>query len=885
MAEKQFYTAIDLGTTNSVIAYGNIVNDKFNPVVLDLERKNETGSTSRGSLLPSVVFYYKNKDGDMMTDVGDYAKGRYGINSGYVCKSVKSLMGVSDRVPLVDDIADKTPADVSAQILSYMIKLSKKRLFQPTLSDVIITVPASFDSDQCQATIDAARKAGINVENRHDVLLYEPKAVIYDFMRMQEAGEISADQLNLDTDKNILVFDLGGGTLDVTIHRVGRSQESLYNIKDLAICRYTLLGGDDFDRLIAQDMLKRFEEMYGITVSVKRHDEVMCKLIKLAENLKKELSTSYENAHMSDVELDDDYEFEVMDTNLYDIYAFESNYTKGEIEKIIAPLMGYRYKKEDAKRIQQMTEKDVDNIIYPILDVLDKAGSTVKIDAVLLNGGMTKFYLVKKRLKDFFGFEPLATSDPDLAVARGAVYYHYCLHKYNIHSADYQSETAASEVEKTVLSKPLFNTSTILNDSINLGLRGEYVSLLIPAGTELPYRSEEIRDKYKLEKTTNSIGIEMFLGRGKTKNLPNRRIATRVVKFRNTYPANTPISFQIYINSMRMMTMEAWITDKPNTKATIEMDMASLKETKKVDKGIQTNEKIKLNAKSEMNGLKDMAERNKKSSGHELNDQITSMLEAIGQASNPEDFFDPCIEQIKNCKQSDVMRGYVYTIAQAFKDGWNEQQKRQIWSIAKEHFKPDASMIGQNSYVMRKALELIAAIDPEFVDFYTEYLRRVPEKKSKLKKVMLQCVVLNEKDDIRVAKFFDEFFKTSELNKWIVQALVQRYGRGTSKEYQLKLSKLVKTLAKGMDVQNGTSISRHLVVLIAELCSDDIDNPLQNDKYTARPAWQALQGYLDEEADMVFCSAIVNIWNGTTLTAEEEAKVQAVLRGDFNDKE
>lgn len=66
------------------------------------------------------------------------------------------------------------------------------------------------------------------------------------------------------------------------------------------------------------------------------------------------------------------------------------------------------------------------------------------------------------------------------------------------------------------------------------------------------------------------------------------------------YPANTPISFQIYINSMRMMTMEAWITDKPNTKATIEMDMASLKGTGKIAKGIQTTEKIKLNAKSEM---------------------------------------------------------------------------------------------------------------------------------------------------------------------------------------------------------------------------------------------------------------------------------------------
>lgn len=67
--------------------------------------------------------------------------------------------------------------------------------------------------------------------------------------------------------------------------------------------------------------------------------------------------------------------------------------------------MGYNYKIDDVKKIQHMDEKDVNNIIYPILDVLEKAGGDVKIDAVLLNGGMTKFYLITERLKEFFGFE------------------------------------------------------------------------------------------------------------------------------------------------------------------------------------------------------------------------------------------------------------------------------------------------------------------------------------------------------------------------------------------------------------------------------------------------------------------------------------------------
>lgn len=880
MPEKQFYAAIDLGTTNSVIAYGNITRNRMKPIVLELDRKNDTGSTSRSPLLPSVVSYYKNNEGNMAADVGDYAKSRYGTRAGYVCKSVKSLMGVTNQVPLVDEIPDKTPADVSGQILSYMVNAAKKRLFQQELRDVVITVPASFDSDQCQATIDAAQKAGINVENMHDVLLYEPKAVIYDFMRMQEDGEIPPDLLSLDTDKNVMVFDLGGGTLDVTLHKVGCSEDGILNIKDLAISRYTLLGGDNFDELLAADMLRRFEDMYEIKVSIKRREEVMCKLRKLAEHLKMELSMAYENARMSDIELPDDYEFEEMDISLYDAYAFECTYTKAEVEQIVAPLMGYKYKKEDVGRIQRMDEKDVDNIIYPILDVLDKAGNGVNIDAVILNGGMTKFYLIRQRLKDFFGFEPLETSDPDLAVARGAVYYHYCLHKYNVRRIEYSSDMENTEnTEKKETAKSSFRIGTILNDSINLGLRGEYVSLLIPAGTELPYRSEEIRDRYKLEKATNTIGIELFLGRGKTKNLPNRRIATRTVKFENSYPADTPISFRIYINALRMMTMEAWITDHPKTKAIMEMDMASLKTAEKTNKGIGTVGKMKLNAKSELNELKNLADRNKARQGHELNDQITKMLESIGQASNPEDFFEPCMEMAQACRQSDVMLAYVYTIAFYFKDGWDDSQKRKILGIARRHFDPFASSVKQMEYIRRKALELIAVMDPDFVDFYTEYLTRMPGEKRQLKQAIFQFVILYETDDSKVAKFFEQFFNAADLNKWTADVMIQRYGRGTSRENQKKLSKLVRILANGLDGQERKAIASCLVVLIAELCGADGDNPLQEDKYTMKPTWQAVEKYLSEETNEAFASAITNIWNGVELTEEESAAVLAAMQG------
>jgi len=783
MCEKQYYTAIDLGTTNSVIAYGNIQNNVMKPVVLDLDRKNETGSKSRSLLLPSVVFYYKNNEGKMIADVGDYAKSRYGTRTGYVCKSVKSLMGTTDQVPLVEEISDKTPSDVSAQILSYMVNSAKRRLFQNELNDIVITVPASFDSDQCQATLSAARKAGINIENMHDVLLYEPKAVIYDFMRMQECGEIPVDLLSLDKEKNILVFDLGGGTLDVTIHKVGRTDTGVLNIKDLAISRYTLLGGDNFDELLAEDMLKRFEENNQIKVSIRRKEEVMCKLRKMAEKLKIELSQAYDSARMSDMDLPDDYEIEVMNIDLYDSYAFDDFYTKADIEKIISPLMGYKYSIKDVSKIQHMNEKEVNNIIYPILDVIEKCGKEIKIDAVILNGGMTKFYLIQNRLKDFFGFAPLTTSDPDLAVARGAVYYHYCLHKYNIRKLE-----KADKAEVTLISDNnsviTFHTGTILNDTINLGLRGEYVSQLIPAGTELPYKSEEIRDRYKLDKKTDSLGIELFLGRGSTKNLPNRRIATRTVKFNKIYPADTPISFQIYINSMRMMTMEAWITGKPETKKIMEMDMASLKRASKTAKNINAVGKMHLNARSELNELKALADRSKNKSGRRLNLQITRTLETIGQASNPEDFFEPCMEIARMCKQSDYMLAYIYEIAVMFKDNWTNLEKKQVLSYARQHFTQYAAVIKQNYYVLEKALEVIGLFDDNFTDFCTDYMNRTYGNNTKLKDTIIQFVIRYEKDDKKIADFLDEFSHVSDFNKRFSILMMSRLGTAMVGENQ-----------------------------------------------------------------------------------------------------
>lgn len=742
------YLGIDLGTTNSVIAYGLLGNSgDLKCTVIDVDRKSETGGKTRAKTLPSVVFYSMNNAMKTYTpEVGDYAKSRYGMIQGYVCKSVKSMMGSGDHVKLNEEILDQTPAQVSSRILQHMMVNARQRLYQDDVSDVVITVPASFDSDQCQDTLDAAKMAGVDIDNTHDILLYEPKAVIYDLVHMQELGEVPKEVIDFHEPKNILVFDLGGGTLDVSIHTVGYSPNGMMNIKDLAIARYSLIGGDNFDELIALDMYQRFVDFNHLTIPEKRKEEVMCKLRKEAEKLKINISDDYDNARNFGKEIGAGYYWEVTAMNLYDSYSMLEEYTIEQILTIIQPLMGEEFTSKDALKIDSFTPKQMNNIIYPILDVLAKAGADCKIDFVLLNGGMTKFFPIKQRIDRFFGLNSLVTANPDLSVARGAVYYHYCLHKYNVKKQDMEELAAQTCEKQTAMSKEEeeeeFQVGTILNDTIHLGVSGEYVSKLVEAGTKLPYCSGEIKGKYAFSKYMDSISVQIFLGRGKTKNLPNRRICDRIIKFKNKYPANTPISISIVINSMRMMRLEAWITGDPSKKAQITLDTNSKKtEKNKVSSAsIHTNERTILNAKGELNALKVLAFSQRKTNRPDVKTRMEQLVANIKRAENPEDFYEPIMEGLSSFGMNDVLRGYYYAIAAELCDGWSEKQIFRLLRMAKQHFSVNYADFRHDNYVIRQAAEVICKCDADPYQYFSSDLIR--EKFSFYEHTILQSLLL-----------------------------------------------------------------------------------------------------------------------------------------------
>lgn len=447
---------IDLGTTNSVLATVNLTaGGRVVSRVVGIERAvdmfNAGGgvkfASKSGQTLPSFVYY--NEEKNFTPVVGDFAKSRYYIRPHLVAKSIKSQMGNDRAEGLAPNVPDKTPAEISARILQHMLRNASK-IYHQEIEDAVITVPASFDSIMCQATLKAAEIAGIKVRNANgtfrQIILPEPEAVVYDFINLMHNGEISSDILDLSRAKIVMVFDLGGGTLDITLHKISRRADApeVLSVENLAINRYTLLGGDDFDMALAKAMFERYQarnSRYSAIVQKIRREEasVIAQLLSYAEDLKIKISMekSGEFGQIDDGWDDDEAGTYFVGGSIGATgYAYDDSFTTAELEAIWEKFMGNELEYDDFRNFDAAVEEHGRfNIISPILDVLSKGAAKLgtdnfKIDAVIMNGGMSRFYMVRDRLKKFFGFDPIVVMDPDQSVARGAAVYHYFLHKY-----------------------------------------------------------------------------------------------------------------------------------------------------------------------------------------------------------------------------------------------------------------------------------------------------------------------------------------------------------------------------------------------------------------------------------------------------------------------
>lgn len=342
---------IDLGTTNSAVA---VIEGGDATIIPNTEGNRTT---------PSVVAF--TKDGERL--VGETAKRQAITNPDRTISSIKREMGTDYKTNEIDG-KKYTPEEVSAMILQ-KLKSDAESYLNDTVTDAVITVPAYFTDAQRQATKDAGKIAGLNV-NR---IINEPTAAALAYGMDEEHDQAK-----------IMVYDLGGGTFDVSILEVG---DGVFEV--LATRGNNRLGGDDFDNALVEYLAQEFKKETGVDLT--KDLTAMQRLKDAAEKAKKELSST-----------------KTTNVNLPFITAVDGQPVHLDIQVSRA-------------KFEELTRHLVEETRKPVNDALSDAGlSASDIEKVLLVGGSSRIPAVQELVKDITGKEPQRDINPDECVALGA---------------------------------------------------------------------------------------------------------------------------------------------------------------------------------------------------------------------------------------------------------------------------------------------------------------------------------------------------------------------------------------------------------------------------------------------------------------------------------
>jgi molecular chaperone DnaK len=389
---------IDLGTTNSCVA----VLEGGSATVIPNPEGNRT--------TPSVVAF---KKGERI--VGDAAK-RQAITNPNTKSSVKRLMGTSEKTKLEDK--EYTPEEISAMILSYMKDYAEKYLGEK-VDRAVITVPAYFNDAQRQATKNAGKIAGLNVER----IINEPTAAALAYGLDKQ-----------DKAQTILVYDLGGGTFDVSILELG---DGVFEVKSTA--GNNKLGGDDFDNRLMDYLIEEFKKENGVDLS--KDKMAMQRLKEISEKAKKDLSS------MTSTQISAPFISQSDDGPLH----LDMTLTRAKFEDLIRDL--------------------VESTLKPVRDALKDAKLTKDdIDKVIFVGGSTRIPMVYDLVKNELGKEPSREVNPDEVVAMGAAI---------------QGGVLTGEVNDIVL-------LDVTPLSLGVETLGGVMTVLIPRNTTIPTSKKEV---------------------------------------------------------------------------------------------------------------------------------------------------------------------------------------------------------------------------------------------------------------------------------------------------------------------------------------------------------------------------------------------------------
>jgi molecular chaperone DnaK len=451
---------IDLGTTNSEIA---LYHDG---------RPDVLGDEQGRVILPSVVGL--SETGELL--VGEAARNQFLLYPERTIRSIKRRMGSDDRVRLGE--REYTPQEISAIILSRLKEIAEHRLGR-AVRRAVITVPAYFSDTQRQATREAGEIAGLDVAR----IINEPTAAAL----VYEAGQHQG--------KRILVYDLGGGTFDVSVVRI---EEGVVEV--ISSHGNNHLGGDDFDHKVVEHVLEHLKLKHGVDVSDR--PQAMARILRSAEIAKKQLS-DHPYARIAEEYL---AEQDGKPVNL------DLELSRDEYEAMIMPF--------------------IEETLGAIHIALESAGLTAsQVDEILLVGGATRTPLIRRRLLEAFDKDPRGEVDPDLCVAMGA--------------AIQGAAIAGAEVSAVLVDITPYTFGTSVLGELNGELYPYTYVPIIPKNTPIPVRRSEVF--YTVTDQQRSVEVRIYQGENRDA-LENIQIGEFRVDGLSKAPAGNPVILDLALD-------------------------------------------------------------------------------------------------------------------------------------------------------------------------------------------------------------------------------------------------------------------------------------------------------------------------------------------------
>jgi len=459
------YLGIDLGTSNTAVSWFNASRGKS--LEFKLDQMGIGGVKTKEKTIPSAILVQENET----FLFGKYASQQAMENQpGNVAKSWKLLLG--SEMKMVVRGREYDP-EYFPKILLEFIRREVEKYFQEPVESAIFTLPASASTSMREALQRAILEAGF----RTDVgilFLDEPTAALQYFLQLQRLGEIPESLLDLTRPKNVMVYDIGAGTVDVTINKVYLNEFQTLSTEQISISRFSDIAGDRFDALFAENFLCNIIRRDYPDISERDLKSIIPVLVNIAERTKVNLSNSY--SAQKDNHISTTYE-DVEDS----IGSIALGGTRYSLNATVS-LKDYY----DSIEVLLKGERNVFTAIDSAIERAQKVTeSNINIDAILLNGGMSYAPFIREKIQELFPKAIfLDVFDYSSAVANGAAAYAY---------------------EKDISGYQKNRLTNIVPESIYLQQADGSKKLLIRSGTRLPYKNNKVYEATVEESTTEIL--------------------------------------------------------------------------------------------------------------------------------------------------------------------------------------------------------------------------------------------------------------------------------------------------------------------------------------------------------------------------------------------